>query len=614
MANPSTTSATAAAAATTSQQRPWRAPPPPTKPCHNCRRRRLRCDRSYPSCHKCSSTGQDCLGYGKLFRWAVQPVSVRGKRAESDVDGDGETGSTSAASRSSFSPDVFSSSSFSSSSFSSSTTASQSQQQQQQQSHYSQWNLATTATTPVSSSDPASPAGELPLVRSCSPSPSRPLSRSPSPPAPWTLVDPVFQDAEYPYRYYLSYFTTRVCKDLVSHDIPERNPFRALIPLTKSSPLLQHIIVAASAAHLSNLTRPPLAPAQRSALANANTNTNTAAEASRRALLDALVAKQKALRLLNEAITNIDTVGGDVVLAAVLFFINVELIESGKHGWKAHLEGAGRIMTFLSPDDSSSDPLRDYILSDCFIYYILASAFMPTAPAQFSYFQSAQISSILERAAANSYLCCPPQVLQILLDAARLSNIPTTDDHDCDCDPDGSAPPCAGADAIAQGALRLMQRAQSLDLDAWAQDVRSVPYLQNVPIESRLHAGSAHRLASCLYILQAIPSVARFLPPDAAETLERDIMFHLSSIPEGDPNFKATTWPTFIAGAEARDRHQQAWVMNRLQRLVLNCPWGFIYTAMDALQVIWDMQRGEGEESRSWVQMLKDPDMNFLIV
>lgn len=41
----------------------------PSKPCHNCRRKRLRCDRSLPSCHKCSSRGEECLGYGLLLRW-----------------------------------------------------------------------------------------------------------------------------------------------------------------------------------------------------------------------------------------------------------------------------------------------------------------------------------------------------------------------------------------------------------------------------------------------------------------------------------------------------------------------------------------------------------------
>lgn len=46
----------------------WRMPST-GKPCHNCRRRRLRCDRSWPTCHKCAVSGQECLGYGKVFVW-----------------------------------------------------------------------------------------------------------------------------------------------------------------------------------------------------------------------------------------------------------------------------------------------------------------------------------------------------------------------------------------------------------------------------------------------------------------------------------------------------------------------------------------------------------------
>ncbi|RDA95573.1 hypothetical protein CP533_1268 [Ophiocordyceps camponoti-saundersi (nom. inval.)] len=41
-----------------------------SKPCHNCRRRRLRCDRSWPICHKCTVSQQHCLGYGRVFVWS----------------------------------------------------------------------------------------------------------------------------------------------------------------------------------------------------------------------------------------------------------------------------------------------------------------------------------------------------------------------------------------------------------------------------------------------------------------------------------------------------------------------------------------------------------------
>lgn len=52
------------------------------KSCHNCRRRRLRCDRSVPVCFKCSKTGQRCLGYGKVYRW-VESEGLVGQGGQS---------------------------------------------------------------------------------------------------------------------------------------------------------------------------------------------------------------------------------------------------------------------------------------------------------------------------------------------------------------------------------------------------------------------------------------------------------------------------------------------------------------------------------------------------
>lgn len=331
---------------------------PPTKPCHNCRRQRLRCDRSYPHCNKCIAAGKECLGYGKLFRW-TGAVASRGKLAgrTSSAPVDAANNAVSQASSDDgrkgqldfFAPSTSSSAPCSS------------------------------VGTPVDTS--VQGYGEDMQLVPRSPSPGE-VVRS-----PWALADPLYQDMQHSHRYYLSYcecdrcshyllllvylansfrliVTARVCRDLVSHDLPDRNPFRGLLPLTRAHPLLQHIIVAASAAHMSNLVRAPLAYSLK------GTDDGFSAgieEASRRALKDALVAKSKALTLMRDAVENIGTTGGDVVLAAALFFINVELIESGKHGWKAHLEGAGRIMSLLQPNMVADTALRDYMLSDCFM-------------------------------------------------------------------------------------------------------------------------------------------------------------------------------------------------------------------------------------------------------
>lgn len=111
-----------------------------------------------------------------------------------------------------------------------------------------------------------------------------------------------------------------------------------------------HTLVAVSAAHMSNLTRIK-SPHKRDEVA--------------RAYMDALVAKQAALRLLCAAINDVGSVDGDVILAAVLFFINIELIMSGKEAWMAHLEGAGRVMAALKPAGEHATALRDYVMADC---------------------------------------------------------------------------------------------------------------------------------------------------------------------------------------------------------------------------------------------------------
>lgn len=224
---------------------------------------------------------------------------------------------------------------------------------------------------------------------------------------------------------------------------------------------------------------------------------------------------------------------------------------------------------------------------------------MPNAPAGTSYFQSVQISSMLKRASVNSYLCCPTQVLEILLAAAQVSNMDISDE--------------ASAENAAKVGLHLLSRAESLDISEWALSIRDHPSLRDLPIDSRMHAGSAHRVACSLYIMQAVPAVKKFLPPNTESAFEDQLMYHLSSVPDDDPNFKATSWPAFIAGAEASDPERQAWCKDRLQRLVKAVPWGFIYTAMDALDVIWRLKR-EGKGQEGWVQTLKDPDLNFLIV
>lgn len=412
----------------------------PTKACHNCRRQRLRCDRSYPHCNKCIAAGRECLGYGKLFRWTGAVASrgkLAGRTSSAPLDADAPASARSTAAGSASPPAAGSSSwpgsrarargSLSPARLLSPSPSLSSSASSSASSSPSPSPLPPAAALPAATPTPQCPDADAdPLVVGAGSDGDMPrygdmqlTAANASVGSPWVLIDPLFQDLPPSHRYYLSYCTSlwppslpfplgwtlcptsppalpcparplphslpsgsshvvsyrhprswppsvtqRLCKDLVSHDLPHRNPFRSLLPLTRANPLLQHIIVAASAAHLSNLVR---ASHRYSNSPDRLALTARADEASVRAHRDALVAKHRALNLMRYAIKDIDSTGGDVVLAAALFFINVELIESGKHGWKAHLEGAGKIMSLLQPVVAGNEALRDYMLSDCFM-------------------------------------------------------------------------------------------------------------------------------------------------------------------------------------------------------------------------------------------------------
>lgn len=88
---------------------------------------------------------------------------------------------------------------------------------------------------------------------------------------------------------------------------------------------------------------------------------------SRRAFLDSLVAKQKAIGDLRAVLQNPGSADGGVLLAAVLFFVNFELIDLGKSGWRTHLHGACRILNLLSPESDLAKVRSSAVLQDCIV-------------------------------------------------------------------------------------------------------------------------------------------------------------------------------------------------------------------------------------------------------
>ncbi|KAM3565114.1 hypothetical protein MY1884_000364 [Beauveria asiatica] len=319
---------------------------------------------------------------------------------------------------------------------------------------------------------------------------------------------------------------------------------------------------------------------------------------SHNAVIHALTAKQNAFYHLRRVLGTLGFVGSEVTLAAMHFFVKFDLIdlERGENqSWQKHLKGASNVLALLTaaePRDATNLKLRDCVVADCFIYHILGST-LTSGPwaAHFAHY-AFELLPVLKRTEVNSYLSCPSEILQIILKASQLSY----------------ETPCTKWNfTAADQALMLIREVRDFNIVAWATQLLT-------DVGSRIHVASAHRSAVCLYIFQALP-LARAVQVVDTQALVDEILYHLSHIGKADPYFKASSWPTFIAGAESRNAEKRMWTMTRLMEIWEVCPWGYVFTAIEMLKATWQMQDARPEdESVNWLQKLKLMKFQGLIV
>lgn len=321
-------------------------------------------------------------------------------------------------------------------------------------------------------------------------------------------------------------------------------------------------------------------------------------------LVDALTAKGQAYRLLRRALDNLAAVDKPIAMVAVVFFINFDLIESGRGSWKTHIEAAGNLLKSIHAMEirkqipPSVAKLADIVVADCITYHVLGSAFASSGDTAMSAFESIDIKSVLQRAAPFSYGCYPPIMLEILSQASHLSQ------NDV----------CKARD--------LLDELGVLDFRAW---VYSIPGLSpRDDLEARVAIADAHRAATCLYILLAVPDLERDTlcgPGITVETQTRRVMHQLASVPIEHALAKGLIWPTFMVGAQTDDPEGRQWCLGRMQKIWVAspfiCPWGYIETAMTMMQRVWetkDAKLSGGETGINWLQELKGAPDHALIV
>ncbi|ROV95273.1 hypothetical protein VPNG_08972 [Cytospora leucostoma] len=455
------------------------------------------------------------------------------------------------------------------------------------------------------------------------------------------LVDPLFKDLSPRHRLYINHFSTLVCQDLVSFDQQDHsNPFRSVIALLGSFDYLREIILATSAVHMVTLRRSHGQPHHQ------------------QELIDALTARGRAYRLLREALgghnTTTTPTTAHIVFIAVVFFINFDLIDSGRGNWKTHLQAAGRLITSIQGSTAASTTSRtaptppraiaqlaDTVMADCITYHILGSVLTAPPPpppppppeedgdedgsaaaaeGPLSAFTGIDIPAALQRAAAVSYGCFPPPMLDVLSRAGRLAAF--VNGH------------ASSADAVVGEAAALMGQLRGVDVRAWVYGIEGLSPRDD--LEVRVSMACAHRAAICLYVVLAVPDVVvvryrsdhRLGGRDddgygpAECRLAREVLYHLACVPVDHALAKGLIWPTFMAGAQVEDLASRQWCLGRMQRIwrssPWSCPWGYVEAAMDMMQRVWearDRKLEEGDrDGMNWLQEMRATADHVLIV
>ncbi|KAK1597066.1 fungal-specific transcription factor domain-containing protein [Colletotrichum navitas] len=421
------------------------------------------------------------------------------------------------------------------------------------------------------------------------------------------LIDPDLQDMSDDFRNYIRYFDLEMSKECVVYYQTSRNPFLALMPLMTKSRALSHAVVAISAFHYShrmliNKAQPPSGEPRvvdiASLYASHDHDWQLTQPCFSPSLQTALAHKQKALEYLKSEIGIQDVTNNDAVVAAIVLFVCMDVVEFGSRGWEYHLEGAGEILQkrrrALESGHYESSPWLEYFDTAYTTFGVLGATL---APAKGSFFQRLDsldpfLMQALRQSETQTWVGCPAELLYLISVVNSLRSDSST---------------VTGRLAVIR---ELCNSLQTFSPPVWATDFSDSNYH-----ESRSHLAYAYKAAVEVYASQVI-GVAPETDYLSRQYLDANIpsaILHMLSIPAQDFHVKSLVWPAFILGAEA----QTIELRNMVRALywdvwISSCCYN-VRNAINVLERLWARSAFESA-SKSWLQYVWDLEDSWLFL
>ncbi|RKK38748.1 hypothetical protein BFJ66_g12335 [Fusarium oxysporum f. sp. cepae] len=290
----------------------------------------------------------------------------------------------------------------------------------------------------------------------------------------------------------------------------------------------------------------------------------------------ALFNKQKALRYLKHELQVQPEINTDAVIAAVLLFVNLDVVEFGGRGWKFHLRGAEELIRIRK---------RFGILGST----LVPSQSLPVAPMPLD----TGLLDTLRRSEQHTWVGCPADLLSLL---RVINTLRTISDHSSHAD---------------ETATSILDGLDNFSPRSWAHDFPDPQHH-----ESRHHLAHAYKAAVSIYAYHAIRETLGQppLPELDISRISKLGILHMSQIPASDFHIKSLVWPAFVLGAEAQDLRTREEVKNIMHNIwVSSCCYN-VKTAAGMLGRIWERGQDDSKDKYSWLRFIWEQDESWLFL
>ncbi|KAJ4042676.1 hypothetical protein NW763_011494 [Fusarium oxysporum] len=309
----------------------------------------------------------------------------------------------------------------------------------------------------------------------------------------------------------------------------------------------------------------------------------------------ALLNKQKALRYLKHELQVQPEINTDAVIASVLLFVNLDVVEFGGRGWKYHLRGAEeliRIRKGLVIDDS--EKWLQYFDTACTTFGILGSTLVPSQSLRVAPMPlDTGLLDTLRRSEQQTWIGCPADLLSVL---HVMNTLRTVSDHSSHAD---------------ETATSILDGLDNFSPRSWAHDFPDPQHH-----ESRHHLAHAYKAAVSIYAYHAIRETLGQppLPELGISRISNLGILHMSQIPASDFHIKSLVWPAFVLGAGAQDLRTREEVKNIMHNIwVSSCCYN-VKTATGMLGRIWERGQGDSKDKYSWLRFIWEQDESWLFL